>query len=384
AEHVRELRRYCEQVVLVMDGDTAGQKAADRAVQVFLTGNLDVSIAVLPGGQDPDELVKAGDSGGGLKAWERVIASAEDALVFAFGRVQANLDDAGTITGRQRVAEDFMNQLVELGVAQTGGVRRAFVVARLAEMLHMSEAAIDQALKARTPRSSRNSYQSEAQSEPSADIVGPDSIGDAENNPPDGLAIGHSRHRLQAVGKAERRFVAALVRHNNLFHATLPDGTAVDEAVSPAELAHPEHRRLYERVYAALSEGQPIDLRGLCGDLAIDGQHDLIQLATTADAELDRLLPAPGNDPEVADTQEPPASDYEPVKATLLDAVQTITQYLKETHTQQLKRDLMRPAVDAPPGSPTDPDDATRQAELLRRYVESRKANPSPGRIARL
>ena len=374
AEHVRELRRYCEHVILVMDGDAAGQKAADRAIEVFLTGNLDVSIAVLPEGQDPDELLKAG----GLDAWESALASAEDALVFAFSRMQANLDAAGTITGRQRVAEAFMNQLVELGLARTGGVRRAFVVSRLAEMLHMAESAVEQALDSRTPRSSRNPYQSGAENGGSADILGADSTDPAENSAPDELAIGQNRHKLQAVGIAERRFIAALVRHNNLFHATLSDGSAIDEAISPAELAHPDHRRLYGRVYEALADGRTVELRGLCGDLAIDGQHDLTQLLTTADSELERLLPASENTPD----PDEPISDYEPVKTTLLDAAQIIMQYLKETQAQKLRQDLMRTPADAPPGDPTP--SATSQADLLRRYVESRKANPSPGRIARL
>ncbi len=123
-EHVRELRRYCEQVVLVMDGDAAGQKAADRAIQVFLTGDLDVSIAVLPGGSDPDDLMKSG----GLDAWREVIARAQDALAFAFDRVQAKLDAAETVTGRQHAVEAFMDQLIQLGLTETGGVRRRFRV----------------------------------------------------------------------------------------------------------------------------------------------------------------------------------------------------------------------------------------------------------------
>lgn len=368
AEHVRELRRYCEQVVLVMDGDAAGQKAADRAIEVFLTGDLDVSIAVLPPGTDPDEMMKSG----GLGAWDQVMSHAKDALAFAFDRVQARLDDAGTITGRQRVAEGFMNQLVELGLARTGGVRRAFVISRLSEMLHMNETQIDGVLKARTPRSSRNPYQSEAESGPPADILGADCTDDAENSGPDGLAIGQSRHRLQAVGKAERRLIAALVRHNSLFHATLNDGAAIDEAISPAELAHAEHRRLYQRVYDTLAEGGPLSLAGLLGDFASDGEHALIQLATTADAELDASLPEPDPDDENYD-------DLEPVKLRLIDAAHAVIQHRQETQTNQLRQDLMRNPDDATPA-----DDSTRQADLLRRYVESRKANPSPGRIARL
>ncbi|MEM6854006.1 MAG: DNA primase, partial [Planctomycetota bacterium] len=262
-QHVRELRRYCEQVILVMDGDAAGQRAADRAIEVFLTGDLDVSIAVLPAGQDPDEMLKAG----GLDAWNAVLAEAEDALGFAFSRLSLKMEDSQTITGRQKLAEGFMNQLVELGVARMGGVRRAFVVERLAVMLHMSESDVDASLKARSPRSSRSV---EPEWQP-ADSDGPDSAEMAEtlseNDAQNGLASGVSGHRLQAVGIAERRLIAALVRHNNLFSATLSDGSAIDEAISPAELAHADHRRLYQRVYDALAQGREVTLHSLCGDL---------------------------------------------------------------------------------------------------------------------
>lgn len=372
-QHVRELRRYCEHVILVMDGDAAGQKAADRAIEVFLTGDLDVSIAVLPGGQDPDDLLKVG----GLKQWDRVLGEAEDALGFAFNRVQTNLDDATTITGRQRLAESFMNQLVELGIAKMGGVRRAFVVNRLAEMLHMSEADVDTALKARSPRSSRP-LQSEA---PTADRDQPGSaetadfahglpdgaLADAirENDVHSGLANGQTRHRLQAVGKAERRLIAALIRHNRLFHATLPDGSAIDEAVTPAELVHPEHRHLFQRVYDGLAEGKTVTLASLLGDLAADGKHGLIQLATTADHELDLALPNVESEGEQS-------GDFEAVQVLMFEAVNAVIRHRRETQTRKLRQELTDNA------GTTDLDE-----EKLRRYIESVKASPSPGRIAR-
>ncbi|MEM1028626.1 MAG: DNA primase [Planctomycetota bacterium] len=361
-QHVRELRRYCEQVILVMDGDAAGQKAADRAIEVFLTGDLDVSIAVLPAGQDPDEMLKAG----GLEAWNAVLAEAEDALGFAFSRLSMKMEDSQTITGRQKLAEGFMSQLIELGVARMGGVRRAFVVERLAAMLHMSESEIDSALKARSPRSSRSV---EPEWQP-ADSDGPDSAEIAEylseNDAQNGLASGVSGHRLQAVGIAERRLIAALVRHNNLFSATLSDGSAIDEAISPAELAHPDHRRLYQRVYDALAQGREVTLHSLCGDLAIEGEHDLTQLATTADAELDQALPEPHPDQD-------DFSDLEPTKERLLDAAQAVIRHRNETHAQQLKSEITNTS-----------SDAEVDAEKIRRLMELRKANPSPGRIARL
>lgn len=371
AEHVRELRRYCEQVVLVMDGDAAGQKAADRAVEVFLIGDLDVAIAVLPGGQDPDELLKAG----GLGAWQAVLDRARDALDFAFDRLQSRLEEAGTITGRQKVAEAFMNQLVDLGITKAGAVRRAFVLRRLAQMLHMSEPAVDKALKARSPRSSRNPYQSVPENAPEADILRPDNPDSPQKSTPERLANGQTRHRLHAVGQAERRLIAALVRHNNLFEATLPDGTSVDEAISPAELAHEDHRRLLGRVYDRLAQGRPTALAQLLADLAADGEHALIQLATTADFELDQVAPetAPGSLTPASPESPEPGNGQETVKTLLLEAAQAVIRYQNETRAQQLKSDI----TSAGPESQIDPD-------KIRRLMELRRTNPSPGRIARL
>jgi DNA primase len=60
-ENAKILRRLCDTVVLLFDGDEAGQRAADRAVEVFFAEPVDVRIAVLPpdaGAKDPDELLK--------------------------------------------------------------------------------------------------------------------------------------------------------------------------------------------------------------------------------------------------------------------------------------------------------------------------------------
>lgn len=55
--HARELKRFCEKVVLCLDGDNAGQKAMFRSVDILLDGGLDVRCAVLPDGLDPDDFL---------------------------------------------------------------------------------------------------------------------------------------------------------------------------------------------------------------------------------------------------------------------------------------------------------------------------------------
>jgi len=51
------LRRRTQNVVLMFDGDEAGQKAIERSLEVLLPAGLRVSAALLPPGDDPDTLL---------------------------------------------------------------------------------------------------------------------------------------------------------------------------------------------------------------------------------------------------------------------------------------------------------------------------------------
>jgi DNA primase len=56
-EHLKILRRYAEKVVLVFDADAAGQKASERGLDLLLSENVDIFVAELPAGMDPDDVV---------------------------------------------------------------------------------------------------------------------------------------------------------------------------------------------------------------------------------------------------------------------------------------------------------------------------------------
>ncbi|MGB4018930.1 MAG: DNA primase [Syntrophomonadaceae bacterium] len=54
-EQARLLRRFVEEVVVLFDGDDAGQREALRAVEVLRAEGLKVWVVSLPGGRDPDD-----------------------------------------------------------------------------------------------------------------------------------------------------------------------------------------------------------------------------------------------------------------------------------------------------------------------------------------
>ncbi len=57
-KHAKELKRYCDEIVLCFDGDSAGQKATERAIPILLDAGLNVKVVKLPNGNDPDECIK--------------------------------------------------------------------------------------------------------------------------------------------------------------------------------------------------------------------------------------------------------------------------------------------------------------------------------------
>jgi DNA primase len=74
--HIKLLKRYCDSVVLLLDGDEAGQKRTKDILELFVTAQMDLRILTLPDGLDPcDYLLK--NSGAQLK---ELIAGSIDAL----------------------------------------------------------------------------------------------------------------------------------------------------------------------------------------------------------------------------------------------------------------------------------------------------------------
>jgi DNA primase len=344
-DHVKHLRRYADRVVLIFDPDEAGQRAADRAVEVFLSGEVDVALATLPGGKDPADLLAEAD---GAERWHQAVNEAEDALQHQFHRVGEQLSEAETITARQRIAQQYIDKLARLGLGRgTPSLRRSFVIQRLAELLRMNEQQVNELLSQSAQRGPANPT---SQTESAA-------TGTDERDSDGDLAPPRTR-REQAMRLAERQLIGGLLKDNELFHKPLHDGISVDEAVLPEELSESTHRQLYQQIHDYLAEGEAVSLAGLLAELAAHERHDQIQAATEADRAIDA---AAGDEPQR-------------VAEVALLAAQALRDQRHKQEYEQVKQSLVDQG-----GEP----DQSRQAQLLRDLVEHNRANPSPARIAR-
>lgn len=55
-QHAKALARVCDTVVLLLDGDQAGQRATAKSLPIVLSQGLNAEVCTLPEGKDPDEL----------------------------------------------------------------------------------------------------------------------------------------------------------------------------------------------------------------------------------------------------------------------------------------------------------------------------------------
>ncbi len=149
--NARVLRRLCDSVILLFDGDSAGMKAAERAVEVFFAEPIDVRIATLSphtDAKDPDELLRRE---GGRGVLDRVLAAAVDPLDLLFARTRIALDGQGVAT-RARLIDEFTTRLVSLGLASVEPVRYQLIVKRIAQVAGVDFKTIAESLSQKVAR----------------------------------------------------------------------------------------------------------------------------------------------------------------------------------------------------------------------------------------
>ncbi len=156
-KHAAILKRLCDRVILLFDSDEAGQRAADRAVEILLGEMLEVRVATLAPfttAKDPDELLK---QPGGPEIFKRVLDGSTDLLEFRFARLRARLAGAG-LAQLDRAVRDELARLADLGMDRLDPIRRQLIFRRLAEVTGLDARSISQAIPAgRTARAPTDS-----------------------------------------------------------------------------------------------------------------------------------------------------------------------------------------------------------------------------------
>ena len=144
ARHVQHLRRFVPRVVLIFDADAGGSTGVDRALQIFVSQNVDLAIATLPEGLDPCDLLVAQ----GPEPFRAALTQAVDALEFKLQQVLA-ANGAQGVEGRRR-AVDAVLGVIALAPEMVGpesAIKQQLILSRIAQRLALQEETIWARLK---------------------------------------------------------------------------------------------------------------------------------------------------------------------------------------------------------------------------------------------
>ena len=146
--HVTNLKRFARRVVLVYDGDDAGQNAAERALVKFLAQEVDLRILTLPTGMDPADYLEAH----GGEAFAQLAADAPEAWQHKFKRTVARYG-LNSIDAKDRVLDEMLEVLA--AVPHSGGIdagkwrnREDLILGSLVQRLGLKEHAVRERLGA--------------------------------------------------------------------------------------------------------------------------------------------------------------------------------------------------------------------------------------------
>ncbi len=131
-DHLRLLKGYVRQAVLVYDSDQAGIRAALRSVDIFQAGDMDARVLILPQGDDPDSFVRKNGRDGFLEAATHARG------LMAFLADEAIRRHGHSVTGKLRVMQEMAGPLN----AFSDPVVRTLYIRQLAEQIGVNEAMV--------------------------------------------------------------------------------------------------------------------------------------------------------------------------------------------------------------------------------------------------
>ena len=137
-EHAALARRYAKRIDLIYDADTAGARASERSLDVFLGEKVDVRVVELPSGLDPFDFIAER----GREAFLEALDAGREVWDFLISRAGIK-NDLSMLTGRVAAVDEILTV-----VARTEDeLVRAEIVKRVSEAFDVEEMTVRSRLK---------------------------------------------------------------------------------------------------------------------------------------------------------------------------------------------------------------------------------------------
>lgn len=137
-DQARLLKRFTNNVVMVYDGDAAGEMAALRSLDIFIEEEMSVKVVSLPKGFDPDSFVRKY----GIGAFKEKIELSDSLFEYKLG-ILLSKHNASSIECKAKISGEMLQTLSKIKNA----VLKSEYIKRLAQALDIREDALLYELK---------------------------------------------------------------------------------------------------------------------------------------------------------------------------------------------------------------------------------------------
>ena len=142
---LKAIAKYTKKIVLCFDGDSAGQRATERALKIALTAGFDIRLLMLPPNEDPDTWCARLGADGFLET----VRHAPDWVGFVLDRARDGRD-AKKLTDRMKIFHEFVSYYSYMPKTQENWI----LLQSVAADLNVPKGELNRALRNKTDQNS--------------------------------------------------------------------------------------------------------------------------------------------------------------------------------------------------------------------------------------
>ena len=254
SEQVNLIARYTKEIVLMLDSDTAGQKAIKKASQLLENTGLDVRVVIIPDGKDPDEFIKKSGPERLRALLEGAVSDIEYKLLMAADGI--NLD---SYDGRLQ----YLSRAAEVIAADDDIMTRDIYIGRMCDKYGVSRTALTAKIEELRKRKTKYKQNKE--------------ISDAIKTKPSKDDINSDRRISPKACAAEETVIAILMQHADLYES-------VRDELTPDKMVTSLNKRIYSHIADVIESGRTLDISAFSDKLIPSELGYLVALSNSEKA----------------------------------------------------------------------------------------------------
>ncbi len=224
------LSRYTKELILTLDADAAGQKAVRRASEILKDTGLNVRVAVVPDGKDPDEFIRKN----GAARFGALIDSAVNIMDYKLLTAADGID-----TNNDNGKIEYLNKAIAVIAESNDPVARDIHIGRLSEKYGVSRTTIAD----RVDELRKSNFKKKEKKE----------IDNLIRPRFDRNDVNPERRAYPAGVAAEETVIAILMQHSDFCQTAF-------SMLAPDNMLTSLNRRIYSGIADCVNSGRDVDI----------------------------------------------------------------------------------------------------------------------------